>query len=190
MWITLNTLHGRESEKCLVIFNMKNVSIYYADLFQDDPKKSTMKKLNRFSLATRIDVREIQRHTVLRADGDSIILPGDRKFLERRGLCIIEGSWKSGMLLEQIKTEHSRKLPILMASNPVNYGKFNYLSSVEAVCAALYITGFRDQAEYIISKFSWGHTFLETNRELLESYSKAATLQDIEVIYGEFGFTQ
>lgn len=167
---------------------MNNISIYYADLFQDDPKKSTMKKLHRFSLATRIEVRSLQRHTVLRADSDHVILPKDRQLLQRRGLCIIEGSWKSGMLLEQIRTEHSRKLPILLAANPVNYGKFNTLSSVEAVCAALYITGFRDQAEYIISKFGWGHTFIETNREILDSYARASNIQDIENIYREFGF--
>ncbi len=186
----LNSVRGMEYDDSKEVIHMKEASIYYVDLFQDDPKKSTMKKLHRFGLATKVEVRNIQRHVILRTDSDKVLLPTDRKLMERKGICIIEGSWKSGMLLEQIHAEHSRILPALVASNPVNYGKFNTLSSVEAVCAALYITGFKEQAEYVISKFGWGHTFLETNGELLDLYSKASGIHDIEKIYREFGFME
>jgi ribosome biogenesis protein Tsr3 len=37
------------------------------------------------------------------------------------------------------------------------------LTCVEAIAAALYITGFDAQAEVLLSKFSWGHSFWEVN---------------------------
>ena len=75
-------------------------------------------------------------------------------------------------------------MPYLVAANPVNYGKrasssrslFHPTSSAltralaaykltcaEAIAAALYITGFDAQAEVLLSKFSWGHSFWEVN---------------------------
>ena len=37
------------------------------------------------------------------------------------------------------------------------------LTCLEATAAALYITGFDEQAEEMLSKFSWGHSFWEMN---------------------------
>ncbi|MDX1798732.1 MAG: DUF367 domain-containing protein [Candidatus Lokiarchaeia archaeon] len=51
-----------------------------------------------------------------------------------------------------------------MAANPTNYGKWEKLSSAEALAAALYITKFFDLANVILSKFSWGKTFKELNK--------------------------
>ena len=66
-----------------------------------------------------------------------------------------------------------RCLPVLIAGNPVNFGKATKLSTVEALAAALYIVGYEDQAGELLSIFKWGHTFLELNHERLESYKNA-----------------
>ncbi len=50
-----------------------------------------------------------------------------------------------------------------MAANPVNYGKWEKLTSAEAIAATLYITKFYDYANLILSKFSWGNEFFKIN---------------------------
>jgi pre-rRNA-processing protein TSR3 len=67
----------------------------------------------------------------------------------------------------------SRCLPILIAGNPVNYGKLTKLTTAEAIAAALYIAGFKKEAQELLSIFTWGHTFFELNSMLLDNYSSA-----------------
>jgi len=66
-----------------------------------------------------------------------------------------------------------------MASNPVNFGKLTKLSTAEALAAALYIAGFKDSAEEILSIFTWGHTFFELNKPFLDKYTVAKDSEDI-----------
>jgi pre-rRNA-processing protein TSR3 len=166
------------------------VKVAFVYLHQDDPSKSTMKKLERFQLARTIGRDKIGRYVILRGDAKESLMPKDRILLQRRGICIIEGSWKRGELLNDQHWNIERKLPILMASNPVNFGKLNYLSSVEALSAALFICGFSTQSHEAMSKFNWGHTFFELNNELLDLYSKLKSYEELEKIYNEFGFTE
>ena len=77
-------------------------------------------------------------------------------------------------------------LEISVHSFSKNFGKFNKLSSVEAVVGALFITGHIDQAKDMMGKFTWGHTFIELNMELFKSYSVCHTMEDIENVYLEF----
>jgi len=78
-----------------------------------------------------------------------------------------------------MKSPHPRLLPFLIAANPINYGKPCKLSCVEAIAAALIITGLKEEAKFYLSKFSWGHSFLELNGELLELYSKCQSSKEI-----------
>ena len=73
----------------------------------------------------------------------------------------------------------SRCLPILIAGNPVNYGKLTKLTTVEAIAAALYIAGFKKEAEDVLLIFPWGHTFFEVNQMLLDNYVTAKDSADI-----------
>ena len=48
------------------------------------------------------------------------------------------------------------------------------MTTVEALAAGLWILGDSEQAEAILSKFTWGHTFLELNEEPLRRYAECA----------------
>lgn len=78
-----------------------------------------------------------------------------------------------------MKSPHPRLLPFLIAANPINYGKPCKLSCVEAIAAALVIAGLKEEAKFYLSKFSWGHSFLELNDELLELYANCKSSQQI-----------
>ncbi len=80
-----------------------------------------------------------------------------------------------------------RKLPPLLAGNPINYAKFNKLTTAEAISGSLFILGFKEQAIEILDKFKWGHTFYELNRNLLDEYSKLESEGQINIILKEFG---
>ena len=156
--------------------------IFFIYLFQDDPKKSTMKKLERFHMAKRIDRAKASRSLVLTVSSSQYLMNSDRTLILERGITAIEGSWKQNNLMGETKFRYGRILPPLLASNPVNYGKWNLLSSVEAISASLIITGFRDFAERILSKFSWGHSFISLNMEILEEYAKCKSEDDIKKV--------
>lgn len=160
--------------------------IAYIDLKQDDPKKSTMRKLRDLGISVEVSTRNMNRYTILRADAKNVILHRDNAVVER-GILIIEGSWNKGDLLLKVHGNVERKLPILIASNPVNYGKKEKLSSAEALSAALFITGYRDLSRYIMGKFHWGHTFFELNENLLEEYSGAESEEEVEQIERDYG---
>lgn len=148
-------------------------------LGQDDPKKSTMKKLERLGLGLRVDKRKCTGSLMLSPYADRYITKTDSKICSRRGLCVIEGSWNKIESIHEIRGEEERKLPVVVPANPVNYGKPGKLSSVEAAAAALYIMGIRPFAEEILSKFKWGPVFIDMNRELLDEYSDCVTQSDV-----------
>jgi pre-rRNA-processing protein TSR3 len=79
-----------------------------------------------------------------------------------------------------------RKLPPLLAGNPVNYAKLNKLTTAEALSASLFILGFKEQGLELLDKFKWGHTFHELNQNLLDEYSKLENEDQIESILKDF----
>jgi pre-rRNA-processing protein TSR3 len=100
--------------------------------------------------------------------------PADRQRIENFGLVALDFSWEHAekALLKNVRGT-SRCLPYLIAGNPVNFGYPTKLSTVEALAAALYIAGFQEEANRLLSIFKWGNTFLEMNKERLESYANA-----------------
>lgn len=115
-----------------------------------------------------------RRAVVLNPLSEIAFSPADRERIENFGLAALDFSWEhaEGTLLKNVRGT-SRCLPFLIAGNPVNFGKPTKLSTVEALAASLYIAGFKEEAERLLSIFKWGHTFLELNRERLESYASA-----------------
>jgi pre-rRNA-processing protein TSR3 len=100
--------------------------------------------------------------------------PADRERMEKRGLAALDCSWVHAMEVFDLSSHGTfRCLPYLVAANPVNYGVPTKLSTVEALAAALYIAGFCEQAEEILSKFKWGLQFITLNKKPLEGYAQA-----------------
>jgi len=159
------------------------VRIFVISYGEDDPRKCTAEKLIRLGIARRVR-KPPKGSIVLNPFAKKVILPRDRSDVMKYGITVIDVSWKKGVekLKSRVFMANARVLPLLIAANPVNYGKPFRLSSAEAVAAALYITGFRGHAFEILSKFKWGHSFLQINADLLEKYSRAESSEDVEKI--------
>jgi pre-rRNA-processing protein TSR3 len=87
----------------------------------------------------------------------------DAKIILKFGIVVIDCSWESTETIFTSPFRNGRKLPHLLAANAVNYGKWDRLSSAEALAASLYLVGFKSQARELLSKFSWGEAFWEIN---------------------------
>ena len=153
--------------------------------YQDDPKKCTAAKMIKFGLAQNIKKIGV-KGLVLDPFSEKTLLPKDKSSIT--SVVGIDCSWN---LAEQAFSKKfsgiKRKLPPLLAGNPVNYAKLNKLTTVEALSAALFILGFQKQSLELLDKFKWGHTFYELNQNLLNEYSKLETESQIEVILKDYG---
>jgi rRNA small subunit aminocarboxypropyltransferase len=157
---------------------------------QDDPRKCTASLLTRRGLA--IPLRRMSR-----IRGDPIVLnPASPRFLlrsdaanaVRSGVIAIDCSWeKSERVFMTQFPGASRKLPPLMAANPVNYARIGRLSTAEALGAALHIMGFKSQARELLSPFGWGETFFGLNKELLTSYARVNSEVGIVKVQLDYG---
>lgn len=116
------------------------------------------------------------------------VSPTDRPIVEDHGCAVVDCSWAKldETPFNKMRTPNPRLLPFLVAANPINYGKPCQLSCVEAIAATLIITGFTEEAEFYLGKFSWGHAFLELNEELLASYAACANSEEIIVAQEKF----
>ena len=131
-----------------------------------DRKKCTALKLARFNLLKIVPkIRGRYYNAIfLNPFSTKIINDSDRGIILKYGLIVVDCSWKKIFNFKNFNLKNSRRLPPLIAANPVNYGKVEKLSSVEALAAALYITNFHSYADLILSKFSWGVEFKKLNK--------------------------
>ena len=79
-----------------------------------------------------------------------------------------------------------RTLPMLLAANPVKFGKWGELSTLEAISAAYYIIGERELAARMLGIYTWGIRFLEVNREPLDAYAGCTDSADVVRVQSEF----
>ena len=153
--------------------------------YQDDPKKCTAAKMVKFGLAQNI-AKIGNNGLVLDPFSKKTLLPKDRFLVN--AIVGIDCSWN---LAEQAFSKKfngiKRKLPPLLAGNPVNYSKLNKLTTAEALSASLMIMGYKEQALELLDKFKWGHTFYELNQNLFEEYSKLENEEQIELILKDYG---
>lgn len=167
----------------------KRVRIAVYNARQCDPKKCTALKLEHHGLVRGVtQVRFLpKRAVVLNPFSETAFSPADRDRIENFGLAALDCSWEKA---ERFLSTHvrgtSRCLPVLIAGNPVNFGKPTKLSTLEALVAALFIAGFREQASELLAMYKWGHTFLELNREILETYAGAKDSADVVELQSQF----
>jgi pre-rRNA-processing protein TSR3 len=142
-----------------------NPKIYCLHYNECDPKKCTALKLKKFNLIKIIGkIKEpLNKAIILNPFAQKEISVNDRDIIIKYGLIVIDCSWKNLLKFKDFDLKNSRKLPPLIAVNPINYGKWEKLSSAEAVAAALVIIEFEDFAKIILSKFSWGEEFFKLN---------------------------
>lgn len=140
--------------------------LYCLHFKQCDPKKCTALKLKKFNLLIIISkIRgKLKNSIVLNPFAQEEITIKDRELILTYGLIVIDCSWNNLINLNKFNLGIPRKLPSLIAANPTNFGKWEKLSSVEALAAALYIINFNNYADLLLSKFTWGNQFKILNK--------------------------
>ncbi|MEF8842945.1 MAG: DUF367 family protein [Haloarculaceae archaeon] len=163
----------------------------------DDPEKCTARKLARFGLVSlHRSARATPPGIVLDPYAERALSPADaapsgdseREWGPdaRDRLVALDCSWETAEAEAfQLRGPH-RALPFLVAGNPVSYGTPFRLNTAEAFAGALVILGHRERAEELLSKFRWGHTFLELNEEPLRRYAGAADSAEVVAIQEEY----
>ena len=156
-------------------------------LKQDDPRKCSAAKLVKFGLAKPV-TRTASRTLILNPFSKKTLLKSDRKLVH--SITGIDCSWNLAVpAFKKPFIGVSRKLPPLLAGNPINYSKLNKLTTVEALAGAVYILGEPDLTHSLLKKFKWGNTFFALNKNLLADYSKAKSESEILEISHEYGLT-
>ncbi|MHA2365296.1 MAG: DUF367 family protein [Candidatus Hodarchaeales archaeon] len=171
---------------------MLAVAFFYAN--QCDRKKCTSVRLFNFKHKLPLKLfwltkpQQIhQKSIVLTPNTSNFLIPSDEDIASKKGVTILDCSWKKGKkYLESWIFPIGRKLPPLLAANPVNYGRWEKLSSAEALAAALYILHKPEKTRQILDLFTWGRTFIHLNKNLLDEYSKVTHQEEIFTIFRDF----
>ena len=163
-------------------------------LAQDDPKKNTAvlsSKRGDITLHKRVNTLP-KKGIILEPLCGKIFGPEDHNLLTQQdgSLVGLDCSWKQiESSVEQVMRRtrlKPRMLPLFLAANPVNWGRPGKLTTIEALAAATYLTGNREQASKLLSGFRWGERFIELNYEPLEEYSSAKSSADLVELQFEF----
>lgn len=173
--------------------NMPPISVHAIWLAQDDPKKNTAvlaSKRGDMRLHKKIQTVP-KRGIILEPLCGKVFGPEDHNILLNGGSLVgLDCSWAHiEESVEQVmkKTRlKPRMLPLLLAANPVNWGKPGRLSTAEALATVLYLIGEQDQARQVLGAFRWGERFFELNQEPLDAYAQATSSQELVELQFEF----
>lgn len=163
------------------------ILIYHAG--QCDPKKCTGIRLSRMKRGKILKtMKQIPRGAVvLNPVSEIAFSPADREPVIKSGLVGLDCSWKlAEAIFANSRIGAQRALPYLLAANPINTYKPIKLSTAEAIAAALYIAGFKDKAEDLMSVFKWGPSFITLNQEPLDAYAECASSTEVVQVQKEF----
>jgi pre-rRNA-processing protein TSR3 len=177
------------------------IHLYVYSTKQDDPKKCTAMQLHRHGKISLVyHIGNIPKNSVLlNPFCQKALSVEDLQAMQTKGLVGLDCSWVEAKSVfgftDQIDEIPKRKgrwrfvdriLPYLLAANPINYGKPCKLSTAEALAAALYIVGYKKDAELLLDGFKWGEFFFTLNRELLDAYSEAKNSSEVVSIQNEY----
>ncbi len=172
----------------------EEVPVHAIWLAQDDPKKNTAVRLSR-----RGDLKLHEKFNKLPRRGiileplcGKVLGPEDHSLLLEQGgsLVGLDCSWAHiedsvSQVMKNTKLQ-GRMLPLLLAANPVNWGKPGKMTTAEALSASLYLIGKEEQARKLLSAFRWGEQFFVLNKEPLEAYSAAKSSKELVELQFEF----
>ncbi len=170
----------------------KQIRIEAIHLDQDDPKKCTARKLEKRGLirCKKRIASVSKRGILLNPLSDILLSPMDAELMETGTLVALDCSWKriheSIRIISKTTRLESRILPILLAGNPVSWGKRGRMSTAEALSASLYIVGHKDQAISMLKPFKFSDAFFDLNGQLLEAYSSCHDRTELEEMQWEF----
>ena len=138
---------------------------------QDDPKKCTAKRLERFNLSdNHSNFKTLPpMGLVLDPFAEKILSDEDIPLAEVGGIVGVDCSWnRAPETFSRLRLMglEPRRLPLVTPANPVNSGKVGKLTTAEAIASALLICGQSEQAQKIMSVFKWGPAFLKLNSHL------------------------
>ncbi len=170
-----------------------SVPLHVVHLDQDDPRKCSARRMAKAGDAIlHFDIRGApKRGFLLDPSSGKLMGPDDKKSIDRGGSIVaLDCSWKRiEESLESISRHtrlEGRTLPVLLAANPVSWGKPGRLSTSEAFAASLFILGREEQARIILSSFPYGDNFFNLNIEPLIAYRDAKSNEELSEIQWEF----
>ncbi|MEM2541903.1 MAG: DUF367 family protein [Candidatus Korarchaeum sp.] len=158
-----------------------SITVYVLRLEHDDPRKATGARLIRLKLAERY--RPLRRSIVLNPLSRRYLSPADRDLA--KAIVAVDASWRR---ISEVRWPPGiqRRLPFLVAANPINYGVPEYLSTVEAVASALMILGYEELSLKMLNPFKWGAEFLKVNEERLKAYARSKSEKEVRILSDKF----
>lgn len=176
---------GAQTQNSESIFPVK---LAMWDFDHCDPKRCSGKKLERLGYIKNLRVGQKFQGIVVSPNGKGVVCPDDKEIVESFGAAVVECSWArlDEVPFNKIGGKHERLLPYLVAANTVNYGRPWKLNCVEALAACFAIVGHEEWAAKLLENFSWGLTFLDINKELLEVYRQCTDSESVEKAQNEW----
>jgi len=157
---------------------------------EDDPKKCSAKKLNKFGLVIlKKNINKIPKNAILlNPFSKKSLSMEDKNYAINKGIVALDCSWKNVERNFEVLDKYniSRALPFVVAANPVNYGKPFKLSTLEAFSAALFILGEKEHAKELLKLYKWAPHFLELNKQPLSEYSLAKNSEEVVQIMKKY----
>lgn len=163
-------------------------------LAQDDPKKNTaVIASKRDDIVLHKKLKSLPKKGILLEPlSGKVFGPEDHHILlEKKGHLVgLDCSWaqieKSVELVTKTTRLVPRMLPLLLAANPVNWGKPSRLTTMEAIAATLYLVGRKEHARQVLGAFRWGNRFFELNQDPLDAYASARSSDELVNLQFEF----
>lgn len=172
---------------------MTEVPLHVIHLDQDDPRKCTARAMESRGhiVLHNQPLHAPKRGILLDPRSGTLQGPRDNILLDRGGSIVaLDCSWKTLDQAMEDVSKHTRlegrTLPVLIAANPVSWGKPGRLTTVEALSASLIIAGRLEQGRQIIEPFTFGQEFLNLNSKPLDAYSNAKSNAELAALQWEF----